>query len=69
MLMIKEGLPENVECSIVEVLGRKTGRINDGEARVLSINEVLFNQLHALLIVQMFLLVNPFSRHPFSQNV
>jgi hypothetical protein len=61
--MIKETLAENVECGIVEVLGRKTGRIDHGEARVLSINEVLFNQLHALLIVQMFLLVNPFSQN------
>jgi hypothetical protein len=59
--MITEILAENVKCGIVEVLGCKTGRIDHGEARVLSINEVLFNQLHALLIVQTFLLVNPFS--------
>ena len=47
--MFEEALPENVKCGIVEILGGKTGRIDHGEARVLSINEVLFNQLHALL--------------------
>jgi hypothetical protein len=46
--MLEETLPENVECGIIEVLGRKTGRIDHGEARVLSINDVLFHQLHAI---------------------
>jgi hypothetical protein len=61
--MFEEALPENVKCGIVEILGGKTGRIDHGEARVLSINEVLFNHLHALLIVQMFLVVNPYSQN------
>jgi hypothetical protein len=61
--MLEEALAEDVECGIVKVLGRKTGRINDGEAGVLSINDVLLNQLHALLIVQMFFLVNPCSQN------
>jgi hypothetical protein len=38
--MLEETLPENVECGIVEVLGCKTGRIDHGEARVLSINGI-----------------------------
>ena len=46
--MLEEALAENVECSIVEVLGCKTGRIDHGEASILLINEVLFHQLHAI---------------------
>jgi hypothetical protein len=61
--MLEEALPENVECGIVEVLGRKTGRIDYGEASILSINDVLFNQLHALLMAQTFLIVNPCSQN------
>jgi hypothetical protein len=46
--MLEETLPENVECSIVEILGSKTGRIDHGRASILSINDVLFHQLHAI---------------------
>jgi len=31
--MLEETLAENVKSGIVEVLGRKTGRIDHGEAR------------------------------------
>ena len=44
--MFEETLPENVKCGIVEILGGKTGWINDGEARVLLIDDVLLNQFH-----------------------
>jgi hypothetical protein len=61
--MIKEALPENVKCGIVEILGRKTGRIDHGEASILTVNNVLFYQLHALLLAQTFLFVNPCSQN------
>jgi hypothetical protein len=61
--MLEETLAENVKSGIIEVLGCKTGRIDDGEARVLSINDVLFHQLHGSLIAQMFLFVNPCSQN------
>ena len=47
MTVIEEGLPENVECGIVEILGCKTGWINDGEAWVVAVNDMLFNQFYA----------------------
>jgi hypothetical protein len=33
---------QNVEAGIIEVLGGKTGRIDDGEARVVAVNEERF---------------------------
>ena len=53
-IVSEEGLPENVKCGIVQVLGRKTGRIDDGEAWVLAVNDVLFDQLHAPILAQVF---------------
>jgi hypothetical protein len=38
--MLKEALAENVKSGIVEILGCKTGRIDHGETRVLSINGI-----------------------------
>ena len=43
----EESLPQNEESAIVEILGCKTGRVDHGKTRILSINDVLLNQLHA----------------------
>jgi len=63
MEMLEEALPENVKSGIIEVLVCKTGRVDHGEARILSINDMLLNQLNALLIVQTFLLFNAISQN------
>jgi len=44
--MTEEALPENAQCGILKVLGSETDRINLCEARILSIDDMPFNQLH-----------------------
>jgi hypothetical protein len=50
----EESLPYNKKCGIVQILGCKTGRIDGGKASIMAIDDVLFDQLHGSLIVQMF---------------
>ena len=47
MNLSEEGLPKDVEAGIVSILGCKTGRIDHGKARIVAIDAVLFDQLHA----------------------
>ena len=46
VFVMEESLPEDVECGVIQIFGCKTGRINDGEAGVLAVNDMLFDQFH-----------------------